>query len=145
MEGVATFLIYLLTAANVFAGGTEFLDQVFKSTGTVLCVEEEAERHALPLGDGIRIGKNTNSFPLIWLQINVVCTGMGNARQLGSWAKFWNREYGSFRAAPFEAGGDFVLIVHFLDLQLLFTKSTPSGEPPKRDWTMPEASKKRNA
>lgn len=136
-------LVCIQLPASDSTGGSGFVEQVFLRTGTV-CAAEEAQRRGMSFGDGIRIGKNTNSFELIKLQIHVVCTGMESAKQVGSWLEFRDPVYGGFRAAPFNAGGDMVLIVYFEELGTLLTKSVPSGEEPEEDWTQPEAPKNRN-
>ena len=118
------------------------MDQVFMRTGTV-CATEAAQRRGMSFGKGIRAGKNASSFELIKLQIHVVCTGMGTAKQVGSWLEFRDPVHGGFRVAPFRAGGDVVLIVHFEELGVLLTKTAPSGEEPEEDWTKPEEPKNR--
>ena len=133
-------VVLLMVAANAFAGGREFVDNVFESTGTVVA-EKEAQRQGLPVGEGIRAGINTSRFKLIWLQIHIVCTEMGDAKPVGPWVKIWDLLYGVVRAAPFKAGGDWVLIMHLPAFNLLYTKTVSSGDAPEEDWTMPEPPK----
>jgi len=133
----AVLAVFMAADAGADAGGHAFVDQVFKRTGT-LCAEEDAQGLWLPAGDGIRAGINTHSFERIWLQIHIVCREMGRAKQVGSWVEMRDPRYGRFRAAPFKAGGDWVLIVHFDEADMLYAEMVPSGEEPEEDWTKPE-------
>lgn len=139
---ISIFSVFMMASQSVSADSEMFLDQIFMRTGTK-CVTEEMQKQGMPVGEGIKTGQNTRSFKLIQFQINVVCTGMGKAKLVGSWMEFWDPVYGGYRVAPFKAGGDVVLIMHFEELGMLLTKTVPSGEKPEEDWTKPEAPKNR--
>ena len=140
---VLTGFFFMLIAADADAAGSRFVDAVFASTGAV-CVTEGCHMYGMPVGDGIRTGVSSNRFELIKLKIHIICAGMGNARQAGSWQRFWNPVHGAAMAAPFKAGGDMVLIMHFPETGVILAKTVPTGEAPEEDWTKPEEPRKRN-
>ena len=142
MHFITIFSVFMMASQSVSTDSELFIDQIFMRTGT-MCVTEEMQMRGMPVGEGIRTGINTNSFEFIKLQIHIACTGMGTARQTGSWLDFWDPVYGGYRAAPFKAGRDVVLIMHFPDSGVIFTKTVPTGEEPQEDWTKPEEPKKR--
>lgn len=135
------FVFSMPAAIEAYANSTAFVDHVFMRTGAK-CMTQDIESRGMPVAKGLRIGATASRFELIKLQIYIVCTGMGTARQVGSWVELWDPVYGRYRVAPFKAGGDMVLIVHLEDLEMLLTKSVPTGAEPEEDWTQPEAPKK---
>lgn len=143
MKNIAlTGFVFMLIAADAIAGGNRFVDEVFTSTGAV-SVTEDAQMHGMPIGEGLRAGVTSNCFVLIKLKIHIICAGMGNAKQTGSWQRLWSPVHGPAMAAPFKAGEDVVLIMHFPGTGVLFTKMVPTGEEPEEDWTKPEEPRKR--
>ncbi len=134
--------VFMLLSAVAFAEGDRFVEAVFESTGAV-CVTEDAHMYGMPVGEGIRAGITSDRFELIKLKIHIICAGRGHTRQAGSWQRLWSPGHGAAMAAPFEAEGDWVLIMHFEGTGAILARAVAAGEAPEEDWRKPEEPKNR--